>query len=232
MSGTDGLRLIDRWSDGVGWLAHPDERLQRASHALEGPEGLWLVDPVDAVGLDGLLADRGPVRGVVVLLDRHRRDAGAIARRHGVAVAVPAWFDGVAEAIDAPVERFEGALPGTAYDLRPVIDRSWWQEGALFDGATLVVPEALGTASYYLAPGERLGVSPVLRLYPPRRVFAGLAPERLRLGHGAGIGTDAAGAIEAALAGARRRLPALAWDLLRSRFRPTADRDTGARPGR
>lgn len=34
-----GYRLIDDFDGGVGWLAHPDEDGQRASHAVVGDEG-------------------------------------------------------------------------------------------------------------------------------------------------------------------------------------------------
>jgi len=59
-------------------------------------------DPVDAPGVDDLLADLGTVAGVVVGLDRHKRDSAAIATRHDVPVYVADWMTGVAEEIDAP----------------------------------------------------------------------------------------------------------------------------------
>ena len=64
-------REIDRWDGGLGWIAHPEETMQRASHALATDEGVWLVDPVDCEGLDQLVEPLGEVAGVVVLLDRH-----------------------------------------------------------------------------------------------------------------------------------------------------------------
>src|SRR5699024_3715660 len=78
-TGRTDLVTIDRFDGGVGWLAHPDERMQRASHALSTDDGVWLVDPVDADGLDDLLAEEGDVAGVVILLDRHKRDAARLA---------------------------------------------------------------------------------------------------------------------------------------------------------
>ena len=68
---------------------------------------------------------------------------------------------------------------------------------------------ALGTAAYYLAAGERLGVHPLLRLVPPR-ALSRFAPHHVLCGHGEGIhGDEAAPALDKALATARRRLPAL-----------------------
>jgi hypothetical protein len=70
----------------------------------------------------------------------------------------------------------------------------------------LVVGDALGTAGYFCAPGERLAVHPILRLFPPRRL-RGLSPERVMCGHGAGVHDDAAEALAEALRTARRRIP-------------------------
>jgi hypothetical protein len=201
---------IDRFDDGVGWIAHPEETMQRASHALAGEDGVWVIDPVDVVGLDDLLADFGEVRGVVVLLDRHKRDAAAVANRHEVPVYVPQFFDGVADALDAPVERFRHDLADSGYAVHEVIDTRFWQEAVLFDRdrGVLVVPEAVGTADYFRTGSERLGVHPMLRLTPPSKLER-LSPGRIRVGHGTGIHDDAAAALEHALAGSRARTPGL-----------------------
>jgi hypothetical protein len=225
--GTGQLREIDRWDGGVGWLAHPEEGMQRASHALavdsseRSPAGsrtesgdveAWVVDPVDAPGVDDLLASVGEVAGVVVCLDRHKRDAAAVARRHDVPVYVPDWMTGVASELDAPTERFGRELADTGYRALTIVDRSLppWQEVGLYhdETGTLVVPEALGTASYFCAPGEVLGVHPMLRPAPPKRAFSGLDPERVLVGHGEGVFDDAATAVRDALDNARSRLPA------------------------
>jgi hypothetical protein len=211
------LRAIDRWDGGVGWLAHPDEGMQRASHAVVGDgdggdePAVWVFDPVDAPGVDDLLADLGAVAGVVVCLDRHARDAATVANRHDAPVYLPHWMDGVAGALDAPVERFGRELPDSGYRAVRVRDSSLppWQEVALAnDAGTLYVPEAVGTAPYFRAPGERLGVHPMLRLTPPRRALGGLDPDRVLVGHGQGVLTDAGEALRDALDGSRRRAPA------------------------
>jgi hypothetical protein len=200
---------IDRFDGGVGWLAYPDERMQRASHALATDEGVWLVDPVDAEGLDDLIAEFGEVAGVVVLLDRHTRDAARLAARHDSSVFIPSWMDGIEGDIDAPVERFDGQLGETGYRLR-LVATPLWQEAALYhEDGTLVVSEALGTASYMRTDTERLGVHPALRLLPPRQSFSEFTPERVLVGHGAGVHEHANAALGAALSGSRRRAPAL-----------------------
>ena len=207
--GTDP-RVVDRFDGGLGWLAHPDERLQRASHALAVDGDVWVVDPVDAAGLDDLLAGLGTVAGVVVCSAWHARDAGAVARRHGVPVSVPAWVNRIARRVDAPVRRVAGELADTGYRALRIAPHPLWREAALYRAAdgTLVVPDSVGTAPYFRAPGERVGVSPYQRAWPPRRALGGLAPERLLVGHGEGVFDDAAGALADALAGARRRAPA------------------------
>jgi hypothetical protein len=216
--GRANLREIDRWEGGVGWIAYPEEEMQRASHALAVDGEVWVVDPVDAPGVDDLLDDFGEVTGVALCLDRHKRDAAAVATRHDVPVSVPAWMDGVAPKLDAPVERLGDELGDTGYRVRRVRDAAIppWQEAALYrPGETLLVPEAVGTASFFRADGERLGVHPMLRPIPPREALADCTPERLLVGHGEGLFEDASGALDDALAGARRRLPSAYAKMLR-----------------
>lgn len=193
---------------GVVWIAHPEEKMQRASTALTVDGDVWVIDPVDTPDLDELLDTLGEVRGVVLLLDRHWRDADEIADRHDVPVYVPDWFRGTPDGKrDAQIRRFGSRLPDTDYRARRVVDNRFWQEAALFDGETLIVPEALGTVDYY-APGEDgLGVHPVLRLTPPRSSLGGLGPERLVVGHGEGVTDGATVALERALSDARRGAP-------------------------
>ena len=216
-SGETNLTEIDRFEDGVGWIAYPEETMQRASHAVAGADGLWVVDPVDADGLDDMLAEYGEVAGVVVLLDRHERDAAAVASRHDVPVYVPAWMSGVAEELAVPIERVEDGVGEFA--LERLVDNPFWQEAALFDGETLVVPESLGTASYFRAPGERLGVHPMRRALPPQSVTS-YAADRLRVGHGKGLAADARPAIRDAVDGARRRMIPLYLDTIKGFVAP------------
>ncbi|SEH16067.1 hypothetical protein SAMN04487967_2408 [Natronorubrum sediminis] len=210
------IQEIDRFDGGIGWIAHPEEQMKRASHALEKDGDVWVIDPVDAPGVDNLLAELGDVTGVVVLLDRHTRDAEAIANRHNVPVYLPRFFDGVTEDLDAPVARFSDELSDTGIEAYKLVDSRFWQEAALYDReeGTLVVPESVGASSYFLAGSERLGVHPMRRLVPPRDPLERFSPERILVGHGAGITTDAAGALEAALSTSRRRTPRLAVEVL------------------
>lgn len=206
-SGDADLTDVDRFEGGVGWIAYPDEAMQRASHAVESDGELWVFDPVDAPGVDDLLAAfDADVGGVVVGLDRHTRDAEAVANRHEVPVYVPSWMSGVAADLDAPVERFDDELAGFAVER--LIDNPFWQEAAFFDGETLVVPEALGTVEYFRSTNEELGVHPMLRLLPPRSLRQYDA-ERLLVGHGEGVFDDVGRAVREAVDGARSRAPAL-----------------------
>ena len=216
-SGEADLTEIDRFEGGVGWLAYPDETMERASHAVESDGQLWVFDPVDADGVDDLVGEFDEVGGVVVLLDRHTRDSAAVARRHDVPVYVPDWMSGVEEDVDAPVVRFQDGVGEFAVDT--LVDNPFWQEASLFDGETLVVPESLGTASYFRAPGERLGVHPMRRALPPQSVTT-YAADRLRVGHGEGLATDARPAIRDAVDGARRRMIPLYVDTIKGFVAP------------
>lgn len=220
------LHEIDRYDGGVGWIAYPDETMERASHAFAvaneetGGDDVWVVDPVDAPGVDDLLDELGTVAGVVVGLDRHVRDSGEVAARHDVPVYVPEWMTGVAEELDpdVEVERFGSRLADTGFEAIEIRDSSLppWQEVGLFDGETLIVPESLGNASYFRGDRERLGVHPMLRLTPPTGALSGLDPERVLVGHGVGVHERAAVALEDALSDSRSKAPGLYAKTLKS----------------
>lgn len=202
--------FVDRWDGGLGWLAHPREAGRRASHAVAGEDGVWLLDPLDAPGVDDRVADLGDVAGVAVLSNFHVRDAGAVAERHGVPVSVPSWLDRAAGLLDMPVERVDGRLGDSGFDLRRCEPVPGWSEAVAYreDDGTLYVPDVLGTGPTYTAGGERLGVYLLVRPFPPRGTFADVTPDRVVVGHGTGVFEDADAALEEALAGARRRIPA------------------------
>ncbi len=209
--------VTDRFDGGVSWIAYPEETMQRTSHALVEDGDVWLIDPVDADGIDELFAEHGEVAGVVVLLDRHKRDSAEIARRHGVSVWVPESLTGVADALDAPIERFGDTLGETSYTLHSLVDTRFWQEAILYNevNGVLVVPEAVGTSSYFRTPEERLGVHPMLRVTPPLELSQ-FEPERILVGHGPSVHENAADALERALDGARRRTPRLFFENVKS----------------
>ncbi|WP_277553525.1 hypothetical protein [Halobaculum limi] len=202
------LHVVDRWEDGVGWLAHPTEQGARASHAVRGDDGVWLIDPLDAPGLDDLLDSYGPVAGVAVLSSYHARDAGVLADRHDVAVHVPRWMDRVDERVAAPVERFDGSFGASGFHVQRFEPLGLWREAIGYrpDDGTLVVPDLLGSGPGYTVGDERVGVVLSHRMFPPRRL-AQLAPDRILFGHGEGVFTDASAALSDALDGARRRFP-------------------------
>ena len=178
------LNVVDELDFGFGWLQ--DEFLRRCSHALVDDGRVWLVDPVDAPGIEERVRALGEPTGVIQLLDRHARDCGGLAQRLGVEHhELPRARLGPFDVI--PLGRRESAL--------------WWPERR-----TLVVADALGTVGYFLAPGERLGVHPFRRLRPPRRLGE-VVPEHVLVGHGPGVHNAADEAVREALATARRRIP-------------------------
>jgi hypothetical protein len=187
------ITVTHRHDWGVGWIAAEPAYMQRASHALTHGGGVWLVDPVDGEGLGEEIAALGEVRGVIQLLDRHPRDGAALAERHDVPL------------LRTPFDR----VPGTPFEPVAVMRRRRWDETALWwpEPRVLVVAEALGTAPYFRAPGEPVGVHPMLRLTPPR-ALAGFAPVHLLVGHGAPLeGPDVAERVREAVAGSRSQIP-------------------------
>jgi hypothetical protein len=185
---------------GRSWIAAEPAYMQRASHALAADGAVWLVDPVDGDGLEEMIAPLGTVRGVLQLLDRHPRDGAAIAERHGVPL------------LQVPLT----GMPDSPFTVIAVAGRPWWREAALWwpRHRALVVPEALGTAPYYLAPGATVGVHPLLRLLPPR-VLDGRDPLHLLPGHGAPLSGDGvAAAVHDALRRSRREIPGVVGSLI------------------
>jgi hypothetical protein len=203
---------FDRFENGLGWIAHPEEEMRRASQAVDFGDGVWIVDPLEAPELEADIEALGDVKGVVVLLDRHERDAAAVANRFDVPVYRP---PSLGRSFDAPVEDLGNTLPGTGVEVRPVLNWPGWSEWALYDGETLVLADALGTASYFTVGAEPVGVHPFVRIAPPRGL-AELSPERILVGHGTGLHENATGALHRAVSTARRNLPRAWGGALRS----------------
>jgi hypothetical protein len=175
---------------GFTWVQ--EEPMARASHALADGGRVWLVDPVDAPGMVQRAQGLGEVAAVVQLLDRHNRDCAAIAQRLGVAHL-----------------RLPDAVPGSPFEVVPVVGMRWWTEKALWWPAqrTLVVSEALGTTPWFTVGSDPLGVHVMLRALPPK-VLRGFAPDRVLVGHGRGVEGDAARTgVRRALERARRDVP-------------------------
>lgn len=187
------------WEGGFSWIAYPDEDARRASHALTTDAGVWLVDPVDVDGLDAHLREAGDVAGVVVLQDRHTRDAAAVARRHDVAVSVPEGMALTREKLDADADATGSALAGSAYEVHELRSDDEWEEAVLWNAEreTLLVPETLGTLPAFRDGGDALGVHPAVEESPQE--LAERDPDHVLVGHGTSIHEDATAALTAAL---------------------------------
>jgi glyoxylase-like metal-dependent hydrolase (beta-lactamase superfamily II) len=192
---------------GFSWIT--DEAMTRTSHALAADGAVWLVDALDWPEAIARAETVGRVEAVVQLLDRHDRDAAALAERLGVPhLVVPP------------------SLPGTPFEVIEV--RRWrhWQEIALWwpEPRVLVVADALGTNAFFPVGGDRIGVHGLLKPVPPRQL-AELDPEHVLVGHGEGLhGPDAARELRRALS--RSRLTFLTWGAMlplraRQRGEPT-----------
>ena len=184
------LELCDEFDGGFGW-SRPGY-LERTSHALEVDGAVLVFDPLDAPGIDERIRALGRPEAVVQLLDRHERDCGIVAER----LCVPhlrTWLDS----------------SSSRGELVKVVWNRVWMEAAFWEPTRriLVVADALGTVRYFTAPGEAIGVHPLLRLRPPR-ILAELEPVHILCGHGAGVhGQRAAAALHEAFATSRQRLP-------------------------
>ena len=186
-------RFCDESEWGFGWIDAGD-RMRRTSHALLADGRVWIVDPVDGEGVDERIRALGEPGGVLQLLDRHDRDCAAFAARLGVPHHV------------VPL----GRLKGVPFEFLLVRKGRFWKESALWWEAerVLCVADALGTLPYFCAPGETLGVHPLLRPIPPRKRLGGVSPRHVLCGHGEGVhGDQAEAAFREALSTARRRLP-------------------------
>lgn len=200
----DGPRWIEHDDHLITWLAYPSEPLRRASHALRLDGRWYLVDPLDTGDLDDRLTDIG---GIVVLFERHWRDARSLARRYDV----PLYLSRAVDAEDNAIDDAEELLARRGFE--PIdLDAPLWNEIAFWRASddTLLVAETLGTAPHFRAPGERIGIHPLRRLIPPRDAFSGIEASRALVGHGEPIVSLEDGEIDRCLASARRHLPG-AW---------------------
>ena len=183
--------FVDELDGVIGWI--DESRLRRASHALAAAGRVWVFDPIAGDGVEERIRSLGEPAAVVQLLDRHDRDAASLAQRLGV-----------------PLEIVPKELPDSPFRLLPVVRSRFWREATLWwpERRILVCGDALGTIPHYFcAGGERIGVHPLLRLRPPR-MLGGLDPLHVLVGHGEGVhGEPASGAVDDAIANARRRVP-------------------------
>jgi len=195
------LTTHDDW--GLSWIAAEPAHMQRGSHALAHRGGVWLVDAVDGEGLAERIAALGKVRGVIQLMDRHPRDCAALADRYGVPHHL------------LP----RTAVPGTPFTAIVLANRPWWREVALWwpERRALIVAEAVGTAPYYLAAGQRIGLHPLMRLTPPAKLRRH-EPEHLLPGHGPAVsGTGVAADLRRAITHSVRDIPGVLGAMVRGR---------------
>jgi hypothetical protein len=193
-SESDSFEFCDELEAGFGWIAR--EKLRRTSHALRTRGDVWVFDPVLWEPALERIRELGQPAGVVQLLDRHERDSAAVAQALGVAHYT------------VPVQ----GIAASPLEILPLVRSRFWKEVAAWipELRALVVADALGTISYFRAPGEPIGVHPILRLKPPG-ALARYEPAHILCGHGKGVhGEDAPEALREALNTARRRLPK-AW---------------------
>jgi hypothetical protein len=199
------VRFVDEFEGSFGWTPATAELRRRTSHAVSSGGRVWIVDPLDGDGIDERIRALGEPAGVVQLLDRHTRDCRRVAERLGAPLHVTP-FAGVEVA---------------PFDVVRVLDVPGWHEVALWFPAELILvcADAVGSAAYFRARGERLGVHPLLRLWPPK-ALARFEPTQLLLGHGEGLaGDEAVAALSSALRTARRRIPGWLLRLPQSRRR-------------
>lgn len=193
------VQIEQRLPFAVSWTV--DEPMERSSHALAADGLAWLIDPVDDAAALSAAEGLGEIAAVVQLLDRHPRDCAALAERYGV-----------------PHLRLPEAVDGAPFTLFDLISKPKWRELGLWWEAEslLVVPEAVGTGSYFAVGDGPVGVHPMLRLLPPGEALRRFEPQRLLCGHGPPLHEDAAAAIAEAVDRSRRDAPRMLASVARS----------------
>jgi len=186
---------IDTTLSGVVSWTISDEPMERGSHALAADGKVWLVDPVaDEEALTKAEA-LGEPAAILQLLDRHPRDCEELAERYGV-----------------PHLKLPEEIPDSPFELHRMVWIKRWRELALWwpDRKILLVPEAIGTASYF-AVGRSAGIHNFLRLKPPGKLTE-FSPEHLLCGHGPPLHEGVTPAIREAVDKSRRDAPKAAWE--------------------
>ena len=196
------ISICDETELGFGWIAAEPELLERASHALVADGRVWLVDPVDGVGLEERVAGAGGARRGC---SSSSTATPVTARRSRGRLGVPH--------LRVPFARGSRvALPGPEGPRRPRLAGGRALVGG--GGASSSARRRSARRPTSSRRDEQLGVHPALRLYQPRALrdmAKCLAPRHVLVGHGEGIhGDGAAAALARAVGGARRATPALA----------------------
>ena len=185
---------IDTTLSGVVSWTIEDEPMERGSHALGANGRFWLVDPVADDEALGKAEALGEPAGVLQLLDRHPRDCEELATRYGV-----------------PHLRLPESVPDSPFELHRMVWVPRWRELALWwpEREILLVPEAIGTASYF-AVGRKAGIHNFLRAKPPGKL-RGFSPQHLLCGHGPPLHDEATRGIQEAVSHSRGDIPKAAW---------------------
>ena len=195
--------FVDDFENGFGWIGKPEDKMKRTSHAFVEDGEVYLVDAVDAKNLDRKISEYGEVKGVIILFARHVRDSEELARRYDCPIYVPEWFE---RELQAEVIKISDNVPGTDWEIHEVVDSRLSKEAALYhrENNTLIVADSLGTAKHLRGRGEKLGMSPLYRLNPPKRLL-NFEPERIFCGHGEGIREDASETMKNTIKQGRKR---------------------------
>jgi glyoxylase-like metal-dependent hydrolase (beta-lactamase superfamily II) len=193
---------------GFGWLARPDELIQRSSTAFADGGRVWLIDPLRAGGLDAALQPLGTVAGVIITFPGHDRDVAWLANYYGVPVYYPRHLPRIK--LEARIEVVEGRVPGSPLQLVPSSGRgllSWFHDTAVWwpERRAMAIGDTLVAVSSYLLPGERLAVHPIRRLSPPTELLV-LQPERVYPGHGPSVTEGATEAVAYAVRTSRSKM--------------------------
>ena len=211
----------------VSWTPADGSAMEMQSHALRDGEDLWIIDHIDGLQLDGLLAELGGSRlHVLVLLDRHMRDSEAVARRHGATLHVVGGD--TKRVLPEGSQRIDDELAGSPFEVIPVRHTGrLWHECALWwpEHDLLVVAESIGSSKAFRLGTEcEVAVHPMLRLTPPRQQLANIEPKVILVGHGPAVTEDATRHLQDALAESRAKTPGFvasaaksAVDAIRSR---------------
>ena len=153
------IAFFEESAVGLTWIV--DEPAARTSHALIDGGRVWLIDPTDEPVTLERVAALGKPAAVLQLIDRHNRDCAALADRLGV-----------------PHLKVPAALPGTPFEVIPLVGARFWQEIALWwaEPRALVVAEAIGRRRALARAAWRCTYRAAL--WPPPRLGA-FEPEHL-----------------------------------------------------
>jgi hypothetical protein len=98
-------------------------------------------------------------------------------------------------------------IPDSPFELHRMVWLKPWREIALWwpEREVLLVPEAIGTASYF-AVGRKAGIHSFLRIKPPHKLSE-FSPQHLLCGHGPPLHEGVAAGIREAVDNSRADIP-------------------------